>query len=149
MDNPFSWDYLTSPPRSGEIFEPWSILSLVLCAIAMLVGYAFYARPGLLHSRRLMRVTSARRWGSILMWIAVVGYFFFIVRWLQINPFNFGNRIWLFLVLLALIVSAVLIWLQIRAEAPQLDRARREHQDAIAKGIHTRRPPRMSRNRRR
>ncbi len=149
MDNPFSWDYLTSAPESGEIFEPWSMLILVLCAIAMLAGYALYTRPGIMYSRHLLRVSSTRRWGSILMWIAIVGYFFFIIRWLQINPFTFGNRIWLFLVLIALILAAVLMWLQVRSEAPVLNRQRRVQQEAVAKGIHSRRPPRVSRNRRR
>ena len=148
MDNPFSWDYLTSQPGSGEIFEPWSMLILVLCAIAMLVGFAFYSRPGFMHRRRLMRVTSTRRWGSILMWIAILGYFFFIVRWLQINPFNFGNRIWLFLVLIALIVSAILIWMQIRTESQILRHEQERQREAAAKGIQSRRPPRRSRNKR-
>jgi type VI protein secretion system component VasK len=102
-----------------------------------------------MHSRQLMRVASTRRWGSILMWIAIVGYFFFIVRWLQINPFSFGNRIWLFLTLLALLLSMILIWLQVRTEAPVLSRHRLETQEAIAKGVQGRRPPRRSRNRRR
>jgi hypothetical protein len=149
MDNPFSWEYLTSPPPPGEIFDPWSTVILVLCALAMLVGFAFYSRPGIMHSRQLMRVASTRRWGSILMWIAIVGYFFFIVRWLQINPFSFGNRIWLFLTLLALLLSMILIWLQVRTEAPVLSRHRLETQEAIAKGVQGRRPPRRSRNRRR
>jgi cobalamin synthase len=149
MNNPFSWEYLTSPPGSGEIFEPWSIVILVLCAVAMLTGFAFYSRPDILHSRHLMRVASTRRWGSILMWIASIGYFFFVVRWLQINPFGLANRIWLFVTLLALLLSMILIVLQVRAEAPVLNRHRQETQEAIARGLQGRRPPRRSRNRRR
>lgn len=146
MENPFSWDYLTSAPQSGEIFGPWSTLFLVFCAVGLIVGFLLNTRPQMLWTRRLMRVASARRWGSVLMWIFSIGMFFFIVRWLQINPFTFGNRIWLYLTAMAAIIAIALMVVQIRYEAVALETERRATQHAKARGIHGRRPPRRSRN---
>lgn len=80
------------------------------------------------------------------MWIFSIGLFFFIIRWLQINPFSFGNRIWLYLTLLAAIVALTLMALQIRYESTTLAEEHKATQAARAKGIHGRRPPRRSRN---
>jgi hypothetical protein len=43
-----------------------------------------------------------------------IGLFFFLIRMLQINPFNFGMRIWLWLSLLALGVAVVYFFLDFR-----------------------------------
>ena len=149
MGDAFSWDHLTSVPRPDEVFTPVSALFLVLCAIGLLVGYTLYSRPGILWSRHLLRVRTARRWGSILMWICSLGIFFFVVGWLQINPFTLGERIWLYLTALSLILAVVLIAVDIRNESRILSRERDEHREAVARGVHMRRPPKLSRTRKR
>ncbi len=149
MDNPFSWDYLTSVPRPGDIFDAWSTALLVFFAVAELAGFVLYSRPQLLWSRRRLRVPSSRRWGSIFMWIASLGFFFFVVRWLQINPFTFGERIWLFLMFLTLLVALIVFVLQVRFESMALAHEHASAQHARARGVHGRRPPRRSRNARR
>ena len=149
MENPFSWDYLTSVPRSGEIFDLWSTALLVFFAVAELAGFVLYSRPQILWSRRMLRVPSSRRWGSIFLWIASLGFFFFIVRWLQINPFTFGERIWLFVMFLVLLLATVMFALQLRFESNSLAQEHAAAQHARARGIHGRRPPRRSRNARR
>jgi hypothetical protein len=149
MGDAFSWDHLTSVPRPDEVFTPVSALFLVLCAIGLLVGYTLYSRPGIVWSRHLLRVRTARRWGSILMWICSLGIFFFVVGWLQINPFTLGERIWLYLTALSLILAVVLIAVDIRHESRVLSREQAEHRDAVARGVHMRRPPKLSRSRKR
>ncbi len=149
MGEPFSWDYLTSVPRPDEVFTPFTAVFLALCAIALLIGYALYSRPGIMWSRRLLRVRTARRWGAILLWIGSLGIFFFVVGWLQINPFTLGTRIWLYLTLLAWIIAVVLIAVDIRVESRVLSREHIEHREAVARGVHMRRPPRLSSTRKR
>ncbi|MGI8642782.1 MAG: hypothetical protein ACR2LS_01515, partial [Thermomicrobiales bacterium] len=67
-----------------------------------------YINHGL--KRRLIQ-----RIGSIAMIIFGIGLFFFAIRMLQINPFTFGMRIWLWLSLLALVgfVAAIAYYLKI------------------------------------
>lgn len=143
------WDYLTSVPRPDAVFTPFTAMFLIICAIALVGGYALYARPELMWSRHLLRVRTARRWGSIFLWIGSLGIFFFLVGWLQINPFALGERIWLYLTLLAAIVAVVLLLLEIRAESRVLTQERRAYQDAVTRGVHMRRPPKLSRTRKR
>jgi hypothetical protein len=149
MGDAFSWDHLTSVPRPDEVFTPFSALFLLLCAISMLAGYTMYSRPNLLWSRHLLRVRTARRWGSILMWIGSLGIFFFVVGWLQINPFTLGERIWLYLTALALMLAVVMIAVDLRQESRVLSRERIEYREAVARGVHMRRPPKLSRTRKR
>lgn len=149
MGDAFSWDHLTRVPRPDEVFTPFSALFLVICAISMLVGYLLYSRPGVMWSRHLLRVRTARRWGSILMWIGSFGIFFFVVGWLQINPFTLGERIWLYLTALSLMLAMVLIAVDVRHESQVLSRERSEYREAVARGVHMRRPPKLSRTRKR
>jgi hypothetical protein len=149
MGDAFSWDHLTSVPRPDEVFTPISALFLVACAIGLLVGFTLYSRPGIMWSRHLLRVRTARRWGSILMWIGSIGILFFIVGWLQINPFSLGERIWLYLTALALIIAIVMMALDIRRESQILSRERVEYREAVERGVHMRRPPKLSRTRKR
>ncbi len=46
----------------------------------------------------------ARKWAGIAIVIFGLGLFFFVIRWLQINPFGFARRYWLWLTLLSLVV---------------------------------------------
>lgn len=149
MGDAFSWDYLTSVPRSDEVFTPFTTVLLALWIIALLVGFVLYSRPGIMWARRLLRVRTARRWGAILLWIGSLGIFFFTVGWLQINPFTLGTRIWLYLTALALVFAVVLIAVDIRIESRVLTREQAEHREAVARGVHMRRPPKLSRTRKR
>lgn len=149
MENPFSWDYLTTAPGPDDVFGPFATLFLIICAVGLIVGGLFYLRPEVMWSRRLLRLGSTKRWGAIFLWIFSLGIFFFIIRWLQINPFSFGERIWLYLILLVAVFALALMVMQIRFESNILSHEQSAKQAAIAKGIHGRRPPRRSRNKKR
>ena len=143
------WDYLTSVPRPDQVFTPFSAIFLLVCAIGLVAGYVLYARPEIMWSRHLLRVRTARRWGSILLWIFSLGILFFLISWLQINPFTLGERIWLYLTAIAAIVAVALLLLEIRSESRVLSHERRAYQQAVARGVHMRRPPKLSRTRKR
>lgn len=149
MDNPFSWDNLTTAPEADAVFGPWSTLYLLICIVGLIIGFLLYSRPRILSSRRLLRTGNTQRWGGILLWIFSIGIFFFLVRWLQINPFSFGEPIWLYLTLLIALVAVSLLVIQIRFESTQLSEEAAQARAARAKGIQSRRPPRRSRNKKR
>lgn len=149
MENPFSWDYLTTAPGPDDVFGPWTSMYLVICALGLITGYLLLTRPRLVSSRRMLRTSSAQRWGAILLWIFSFGIFFFVIRWLQINPFTFGERIWLLLTLVSGLIALILMLVQMRIESMELSKEADRVQLAQARGVHTRRPPRRSRNKKR
>src|SRR5215211_133908 len=97
MDNPFSWDYLTTTPGPNEVFGPFAIGFLILFGTTFLVSLVLYSGGGkrLIPDPILRRM--ARKWSSIGLAVTGFGLFFFLIRILQINPFNFQMRIWLWL----------------------------------------------------
>ncbi|HEY7030151.1 MAG TPA: hypothetical protein VH482_02425 [Thermomicrobiales bacterium] len=109
MDNPFSWDYLTTAPGENEVFGPFAIVFLVVFGIGFILSAIIYSNggKGIIPDPVLRRM--ARRWSGWAMTVFGLGLFFFAIRWLQINPLSFGMRIWLWLSWLALLVLAGLI----------------------------------------
>jgi drug/metabolite transporter (DMT)-like permease len=114
MRNPFDWDYLTSAPVPGEIFGPFSALFLLLFASGFIAAAYVYYHPWVRPVGEYVRRTTARRAASIALWVFGAGLFFFLVRLLQINPFTFGERIWLYLCLLAFLVMMTVFALRFR-----------------------------------
>jgi len=109
MDNPFSWDYLTTTPGSNEVFGPFAVVYLIVFAIGFVASVAIYSNggKGIIRDPVLRRI--ARRWSGWASTVFGLGLFFFAIRWLQINPLSFGDRIWLWISLLMLLVLAGLI----------------------------------------
>lgn len=101
MDNPFSWDYLTTTPGSNEVFGAFAILFLILFGTGFIVSLAVYSgwTRSLFPHPVLHRM--AQRWATIALVVFSIGLFFFLIRVLQINPLSFGMRLWLWLSLLA------------------------------------------------
>jgi hypothetical protein len=111
MDNPFSWDYLTTIPGSNEVFGPFAIGFLILFGTTFLISLVFYSGGGRRIARDPVLRRMARRWSSIGLAVTGFGLFFFLIRVLQINPFNFQMRLWLWLSLLLYLVMAMyFIW---------------------------------------
>jgi hypothetical protein len=48
----------------------------------------------------------AHHWSVIGLFVFGIGLFFFLIRMLQINPFTFGLRIWLWVSFLAFLIFA-------------------------------------------
>jgi hypothetical protein len=103
MDNPFSRHYLGTVPGSGEVFGPFAIAFAVVFAIGFLACVIVYNGWGrsLFPNGVIFRM--ARKWGGWGVCVFGLGLFFFAIRALQINPFGFGKRAWLWIsILLAL-----------------------------------------------
>jgi len=103
MENPFSSHYLSTVPGAGEVFGPFAISFVIVFAIGFLATVIVYngGGRGLFPNNVLFRM--ARRWAGWGLCVFGLGLFFFAIRALQINPFGFGKRAWMWIcILLAL-----------------------------------------------
>jgi fatty acid desaturase len=111
MDNPFSWEYLTTRPGENEVFGPFAVLYLIAFAIGFLAAIVVYnggARK-LFPNPVLHRM--ARRWAAYGLTIFGLGLFFFAIRALQISLLTFEMRIWMWLCILAVgLLGAYIIY---------------------------------------
>jgi hypothetical protein len=101
MDNPFSWDYLTTVPETTEVFGPFAIVYLIIFGFGFLAAVYLYNDGARRYAANGVQRRMMQRGSGIAMAVFGVGLFFFGIRILQINPFNFGMRIWLWLCLAA------------------------------------------------
>lgn len=115
MRNPFDWDYLTSTPVAGEIFGPFSALFLLLFAAGFIAAAYLYYRPWTGPVGTYLRRKTVRKASTIALWVFGTGLFFFLIRLLQINPFTFGQRIWIYLCFLAFLGMAALFAVRFRS----------------------------------
>lgn len=106
MDNPFDWDYLRTVPGPNEVFGPFSIAYLILFIAGFAGSIVVYNNWAKQWFKDPILHRMARKWAGIAIVIFGLGLFFFLIRWLQINPFGFGRRYWLWLTLVALVVLA-------------------------------------------
>ena len=107
MDNPFSWDYLTTIPGPNEVFGPFAVAFLIIFGAGFLVSLIIYNDWAKRWFSNPVLHRMAKRWAGIALILFTLGLFFFLIRWLQINPFDLGMRIWMWLSLLGLVVMAV------------------------------------------
>ena len=114
MDNPFSWDYLTTVPGQNEVFGPLSVLFALVFGVGFLASSFYATRPWAPPLGGRFKKRFVAKAATIVAWITGIGLFFFLIRILQINPLNFGMRIWLWLSLLALVVA--LGWIAVQAK---------------------------------
>jgi ABC-type transport system involved in multi-copper enzyme maturation permease subunit len=100
MDNPFSGNYLRTVPGPGEVFGPFAIAFVVVFAIGFLASVALYNGLGRGVFPNSVMFRMARKWGGWGVVVFGLGLFFFAIRALQINPFGFGRRAWLWICIL-------------------------------------------------
>jgi hypothetical protein len=107
MDNPFSWDYLTTVPGPNEVFGPFAIGFLAIFIAGFVISIVVYNDWAKRWFKNPVLHRMAKRWAGMGLILFTLGLFFFLIRWLQINPFDLGMRIWLWLSLLGLIALIV------------------------------------------
>lgn len=102
MDNPFSWNYLTTRPGENEVFGPFAVLYLLFFAFGFLITIVVYngAARKIFPNPVIHRM--ARRWAAYGVTIFGLGLFFFGIRALQITLLSFEMRIWMWLCIFAL-----------------------------------------------
>jgi hypothetical protein len=114
LDNPISWDYLSTVPGPNEVFGPLAILYLVAFIAGFAVSLAVYNNQGKKLFPNPVMFRLVRHWAG---WASVVfgaGIFFFLIRALQINPFTFAMRFWMWVTVLALLGLALLLAIDIK-----------------------------------
>jgi len=95
MSNPFSWDHLTSVPASDDVLSIPSLLYAVVFALGFVVSSYLYYQPRAFTFTRFFRKPTIAHASLIAMWVFGIGLFFYLIRIFQINPLNFGERIWI------------------------------------------------------
>jgi len=138
MDNPFSWDYMRTVPGPDEVFGTFSIAYLIFFIAGFIVSIVVYNGWAKQWFDDPVLHRMARKWAGIAIVIFGLGLFFFLIRWLQINPFGFARRFWLWLTLLAIIVLIVYAIWDYKTHYPalkaQYDEQQRRRQFARSSG---------------
>lgn len=109
MDNPFSWEYLTTRPGENEVFGPFAVLYLIAFAIGFLGAIVVYNGGARKIFPNPVLHRMARRWAAYALTIFGLGLFFFAIRALQISLLTFEMRIWMWLCILAVGLLGVYI----------------------------------------
>jgi len=116
MDNPFSWDYLTTVPDTDDVFSPFFVVFLILFGVGFLVSIGLYNNLGNRFTAHPLTRRALLRFSGIAMTVFGVGLFFCGIELLQINPLSFGMRLWLWLTFLALVAMAGYFWYYLRTD---------------------------------
>jgi hypothetical protein len=106
MDNPFSWDYLTTRPGENEVFGPFAVLYLTVFALGFLITIIVYNGGARKIFPNPVLHRMARKWSGFAVTLFGLGLFFFGIRALQITLLTFEMRIWMWLCILALVLLA-------------------------------------------
>jgi len=118
MDNPFSWDYLTTVPGTDEVFGPLALVFLVVFGVGFVASIVLSNDGARRYVAHPLKRRAIRRGSSIAMTVFGVGLFFFGIRVLQINPFSFGMRLWLWLSLLVAVIMVAYFAYYLRTAYP-------------------------------
>jgi hypothetical protein len=114
LDNPISWDYLSTVPGPNEVFGPLAILYLVVFVAGFIVSLAIYNNQGKKLFPNPIMFRLVRRWAGWTSVIFGAGIFFFLIRAIQINPFTFAMRFWMWVTVLALVGVVGLLLIDIK-----------------------------------
>ncbi|MDQ3222222.1 MAG: hypothetical protein M3Q75_01920 [Gemmatimonadota bacterium] len=128
MDNPFSWDYLSTVPGQNEVWGPFAILYIAIYGIGFVVGMVLYNGGGRSLFPNHVMYRMLKRWSSWALLVFGAGLFFFVVRALQINPFTFAMRFWMWLTVLGLVTLTALVALDFQRRYVSALAAFRERQ---------------------
>ncbi len=114
MDNPISWDYLSTVPGPNEVFGPLAILYLIVFVAGFVVSLLIYNNQGKQLFPNPVAFRIVRHWAGWALVAFGAGIFFFLIRALQINPFTFAMRFWMWVTVLAVGVITVLIMIDFK-----------------------------------
>jgi hypothetical protein len=145
MPNPFSWDYLNTVPPSNDVIDGWSILLLIVFGAGFIVSSLLFYRPGIPPFRGKFRRKAVQFGAGTGMWIFGFGLFFFLIQLLQIDPFTFGRRIWMFLTFVVSICFLVAVAARYWQKVEELKATPVAPNSAIRTGPPHRRPVRRRR----
>lgn len=120
MNNPFSWDYLTTPVSETAIWGPFSVAYLLVFATGLFLAVFFSQdAPKRLEGRKLL-LRTIQRGTMIAIPVFSLGLLFFAFRVLQISAWGLGMRIWLYIWALVAVAMVAYFWYYIRTVYPRL-----------------------------
>jgi hypothetical protein len=101
-------------PGPNEVFGPLAILYLVVFVAGFIVSLAIYNNQGKKLFPNPIMFRLVRRWAGWTSVIFGAGIFFFLIRAIQINPFTFAMRFWMWVTVLALVGVVGLLLIDIK-----------------------------------
>ena len=111
MDNPISWGYLKTVPGPNEVFGPLAILYLIIFGAGFIFSVVIYNNQGKQLFSNPVIYRFFRKWAGWFLVVFGSGLFFFLIRALQINPFTFAMRFWMWVTLISLaVVTLLMAW---------------------------------------
>lgn len=120
MNNPFSWDYLTTPASETAVWGPFSIAYVLFFATGLFLALFFsYDAPKRLEGKHLL-LRTIRRGTLIAIPVFSLGVLFFLFRMMGISALGLGMRIWLYIFALIAVIMIAYFWYYIRTVYPQL-----------------------------
>ena len=128
MNNPFSWEYMTTAVGTEDVFDLFGTVCLVLFAVGFLVALYLYNDGGRRLTPHPLKRRLLRRAGAIATGVCGAGLFFFGIRALQFPFLTFELPIWLWLTLLTALVMVGYFVYYARRVLPGQHRAYEQHQ---------------------
>jgi hypothetical protein len=120
VNNPFSWEYLTTPVSETAVWGPFSIAFVLLFGAGLFLALFFsYDAPKRLENRQLL-LRTIQRGTMIAIPVFSLGLLFFLFRILQISAWGLGMRVWLYLFALIAVIMVAYFWYYIRTVYPRL-----------------------------
>ena len=105
-------DHLFAPPPQADVFHPLAVVVFVLFLIGLIVSVVLPGRAAERWVSHPIPRKELQRIAGVSAYICGAGVFFFLIRFLQINPFSFGCPIWIWLCVIALAVYLAREWLR-------------------------------------
>lgn len=127
MDNPFTWDYMTTPRDVDQVFDVFGIAFLVVFGLGFVASLVLYNHGAGRFTRHPIARRAIRRVTGIATGVFGAGLFFFGIRALQINPFTFGLPLWMWLSAAAALATAGYAVYYARTVYPAQRRAYEQH----------------------
>jgi hypothetical protein len=112
----FDWTRMTSIPFEDEVLGPLATVYLVLFALGFLAAGACYWRPPRQLAGNGLNRRLTRRFAMLFLWVFGVGLVFFGFRAMGL-PF-LGIRLWLYVMVLALLAAVGYVVYYLRARYP-------------------------------
>jgi hypothetical protein len=107
MENPITWEYMETVPGPNEVFGPLAIIYLIVFGLGFVLSVFLYNDGARHYVDHPVKRRVIRRGAGVATAVFGVGLFFFGIRVLQIDPFTFGRRMWLWLSALAALIMAI------------------------------------------
>lgn len=112
--------HLFSPPPAEDVFHPAAMVLFLVFLVGLIACVVMSGKGAERFVAHPVPREAIQHIAGVCAYICGAAVFFFVIRFLQINPFSFGSPIWIWLCLIALVgylVRERLRWQRVMAEA--------------------------------